>query len=229
MHNGRHAAALVVAAILFACTSGASLPSRGATLPQQAVGSVAWLLTNIKSQEPMYTSLWTRSKELFRQVLEQNTDAVKSAAEELSALRNATGSREPDNATRVCTNQPLPSSRCSFHLSSLGEASQAPGSMVQDCVHCTHLTEILCLMRNLHSICCMTSNSSVLHRLQCTCGMAIRPSGSLGRAQRSAGLLRRKGIGACCAAKRKISAILKTNGSVAIEGTCAASNLYILP
>ncbi|CAL5221977.1 g4259 [Coccomyxa viridis] len=101
MHNSRHAAALVVAAILFACTSGASLPSRGATLPQQAVGSVAWLLTNINSQEPMYTSLWTRSKELFRQVLQQNTDAVKSAASELSALQNATGSREPDNATRV--------------------------------------------------------------------------------------------------------------------------------
>ncbi len=72
-------------------------------IPQQAVGSVVWLLTNIKSQEPMYTSLWTRSKELFKQVLQQNADAVKSAGKDLAALQNATGIQGPENAALVGT------------------------------------------------------------------------------------------------------------------------------
>ena len=112
MRSGRHAASLLVAAILFACTSGTTLPSGGEAVPQQAVGSIAWLLTNIKSQDPTYTSLWTRSKELFKQVLQQNTNAVKSATEGLAALQNATRSRRPENATPVCP-LPLLSSLCS--------------------------------------------------------------------------------------------------------------------
>ena len=113
MRSGRHAAALLVAAILFACTSGANLPSRGDTVPQQAVGSIAWLLTNIKSQEPIHTSLWTRSKEFFKQVLQQNADAVKSATEGLTALPNAVRSRGPENATLVRI-LPLTSRLCSL-------------------------------------------------------------------------------------------------------------------
>ena len=104
-----------MAAILFACTSGATLPSRSDMIPQQAVGSVAWLLTNIKSQEPMYTSLWTRSKELFKQVLLQNANGVKSAAEGLAALQNATGSQGPENATLVCI-LPESCSHCSLAI-----------------------------------------------------------------------------------------------------------------